>query len=108
LRLVRTGLPSGYAPDSESLSGRASAVMYETVRIVTPDEAHARDLANHGLPALSPLVVESDGSWQVEVTVDASQLELLEGLIVRWLRQHGLAEATILDGGSPARVVTAE
>jgi hypothetical protein len=82
--------------------------MYETVRIVTPDEACARDLANHGLPALAPLVVESNGIWQVEVTVDASQLELLEGLIVRWLRHHGLGEATILDGGRPPRVVTAE
>ena len=95
MRPARAGLPSGYALDSESLSGRALAVMYETVRIVTPDEAHARDLANHGLPALAPLVVQNDGSWQVEVTVDASQLELLEGLIVRWLRHHGLGGATI-------------
>jgi hypothetical protein len=82
--------------------------MYETVRIVTPDEARARDLANHGLPALAPLVVESSGGWQVEVTVDASQLELLDGLIARWLRQHGLVEATILDGGRPPRVVRTE
>ena len=81
--------------------------MYETLRIAAPDETSARDLADDGLMIFAPLVDERHGIWQVQVEVEASQLALVEALVVNWLRRNKIAAATVTDGRRTSRVVSA-
>ena len=81
--------------------------MYETLWIAAPDEMSARDLANDGLMVFAPLVDKRDGSWQIQVSVETSQLPLVEALIVNWLRRNQLTTTTIIDGRRTSRVVSA-
>jgi hypothetical protein len=62
-------------------------VMYETLWIAAPTESSARDLAGDGLMIFAPLVDKRYGSWQVQVSVETSQLPLVEALIGNWLRR---------------------
>jgi hypothetical protein len=81
--------------------------MYEKLRIAAPDESTARDLADDGLMIFAPLVDERHGAWQVEVEVEASQLALVEALVVNWLRRNQIAVTTVTDGRRTRRVVSA-
>jgi hypothetical protein len=81
--------------------------MYETIRIAAPDESSARDLADDGLMIFAPLEDERDGIWQVEVKVEASQLALVDALVVNWLRRNQIAAATVTDGRRTSRLVSA-
>ena len=81
--------------------------MYETLRIAAPDETSARDLADDGLMIFAPLVDERHGTWHVEVKVEASQLTLVDALVVNWLRRSHIAATTVIDGRRTRRVFSA-
>jgi len=81
--------------------------MYETLWIAAPDEMSACDLANDGLMIFPPLVDKRYGSWQVQVSVETSQLTLVEALVVNWLRRNQLTTTTVIDGRRTSRVVSA-
>jgi hypothetical protein len=81
--------------------------MYETLWIATPTESSARDLADDGLMIFAPHVDKRYGSWQVQVSVETSQLPLVEALIVNWLRRNQLTTTTVIDGRRTSRVVSA-